>query len=192
MPLLPITTAQRIEVTIREKPQKKKLGELEPMYSHLEVQNAQLPIDRLVFAPNSNQLVQGGSLCPLCEYFLHFVQDALAAPKNEDDIKRVVSSTCGRLPSSLREECHSFVETYGDAIIALLIQEIDPSQVCPLLLICSKHKQDVEVFAPKTIVHEPQNVIIKSKNSGTDKCPLCLFAVQAAEEAIKSDKSAVI
>lgn len=77
---------------------------------------------------------------------------------------------------------------YGDAIIALLIQEIDPRQVCPMLKLCPSGIEDMEVFAP-----QPINVKINAKSSTTDKptCPLCLFAVQQVQEMIKSDKSKV-
>lgn len=66
----------------------------------------------------------------------------------------------------------------------MLIQDIDPSQVCPRLQICPKPPSDVEVFAPETM-----NVQIVTKNSGSDKCPLCLLAVQAAKDVLQNDKS---
>ena len=56
---------------------------------------------------------------------------------------------------------------------------------------CPQHKEDVEVFAPKTMILEPMDVQIKTKNSGSDKCPMCLLAVKAAIDAIQSDKSKI-
>jgi hypothetical protein len=40
-----------------------------------------------------------------------------------------VKEACDYLPSSVEGQCREFVETYGNAVIALLAQEIDPSQV---------------------------------------------------------------
>lgn len=81
MPLLPIDTVQQVEVSI--KPRKYVLGADEPLFSDRDIQSAQLPIDTLLMAPNPQLLVDGGDWCPMCEYFLHFVQQTMASPKNE-------------------------------------------------------------------------------------------------------------
>lgn len=71
---------------------------------------------------------------------------------------------------------------YGDACIALLIQDLNPRTVCPKMQLCppnhSKH-DDVEVFKP----------YFDSYDKPT--CPLCLFAVKEAQEKIRDDKSKV-
>lgn len=188
MPLLPVDTVQQVEVTIKSKPAKFVLGADEPFYSAKEIQNSQLPIDTLLMAPNPELLVNGGDWCPLCEYFLHFVQETMASPKNEENIKKTVAEACDKLPKAISETCHSFVQSYGDALIALLIQDIDPKDVCPKLYMCPKTSKDFEVFSLGPII-EPMEVTINAKNSGTEKCPLCLFAVQEAVNLLKNDKS---
>lgn len=213
MPLLPVDTVQQIEVTIRSKPSKFVLGAGEPFYSAQEIQNAQLPIDTLLLAPNPELLVDGGDWCPMCEYFLHFLQETMAAPKTEvniklligygtkaslkrkyfiqqENIKKAVAEACHKLPKAITETCQSFVENYGDALIALLIQDIDPKDVCPRLYMCPKTSGDFEVFAPSPVI-QPIEVTINAKNSGSEKCPLCLFAVQEAVTLLKDDKSTV-
>lgn len=188
MPLLPVETVQKVEVTIQSMPRKYILGADEPSYSAKEIQNAQLPIDTLLTAQNPELLVEGGNWCPMCEYFLHFVQETMASPKNEENIKKTVAEACDKLPKPIIETCHSFVQSYGDAFIALLIQEIDPRDVCPKLYMCPATSKDFEVFAPGPVV-KPIEVTINAKNSGSEKCPLCLFAVQEAKTLLKDDKS---
>lgn len=77
MPLLPV----------EQIPQKKKLlGENEPKFSAQEIQNMILPKDVLLLDASQIEehvLQKNSQFCTLCEYFLHFVQDALASPKNE-------------------------------------------------------------------------------------------------------------
>lgn len=101
-----------------------------------------------------------------------------------------MAETCDKLPDAITETCHTFVQTYGDAVIALLIQDIDPKDVCPRLLICPNNSKDFEVFAPEPVI-EPMEVTINAKNSGSEKCPLCLFAVQEAITLINGDKTTV-
>uniref|UniRef100_A0A182W5X7 Saposin n=1 Tax=Anopheles minimus TaxID=112268 RepID=A0A182W5X7_9DIPT len=186
MPLLPVGVAVRHEQKEASKPNRRPLlGENEPLLSASEIQQAQLPIDRIMGAPSALQLVENGKFCTLCEYFMHFVQEALSEPANEDEIKEVVGTTCNRLPASIRGECHNFVDVYGDAVIALLIQSMDPRQICPTMKMCPSANEDVEIFAPGRV-----EVTIEAR-AGNDKptCPLCLFAVSQLEESVKTDRS---
>ncbi|XP_052900380.1 uncharacterized protein LOC128306806 [Anopheles moucheti] len=186
MPILPIGVAVQYEQSEVSKPYRRPLlGENEPVLSATEIQQAQLPIDRIMGAPSALNLVENGKFCTLCEYFMHFVQEALSEPANEDEIKVVVGTTCNRLPASIRGECHNFVDVYGDAVIALLIQSMDPRQICPTMKMCPSTNEDVEIFAPGQI-----EVTIEAR-AGNDKptCPLCLFAVSQLEESVKTDRS---
>lgn len=186
MPIVPLRVAIVHEHSSAQRlPPKKLLGENEPKLSAVEIQQAQLPIDRLLGAPLSMNLIENGKFCTLCEYFMHFVQEALSEPANEDEIKNVVGTTCEKLPKAIRSECHSFVDLYGDAVIALLIQSMDPREICPQLHMCPATREDIEIFAPAQI-----DVTIDA-NAGNDKptCPLCLFAVTQLEESIKNDRT---
>lgn len=193
IPLLPAVQAARINVHITAKPKLNKknfLGENEPIYSNKQIAEAQLPIDVLLGAPNSNQLIEGGRFCLICEYIAHFIQTKLADEQSEFKIKLALKKMCANSLAKMHEVCDEFVDTYGDAFIALLIQEIDPSQICPAMFVCaSPKKTDVEVLLPETTV---DGVTINGgRRYGAEKCPMCLFAVAQAEQAIKSDKSKV-
>lgn len=177
-PLLPVLPPAEIKVTIR-----KKLGANEPKFTQDELKAMTLPIDHLMGAANPGNLVQGGELCTICEYLLHFVQESLATPATEDEIKHVVNGICDKFPGSIRGQCHNFIDMYGDAVIALLVQGLDPRQVCPKLQLCPPNQEnhnDMEVFQP---------IVIDEQDKPT--CPLCLFAVEQAQEKIKNDKSKV-
>ncbi|XP_055696691.1 prosaposin [Lutzomyia longipalpis] len=190
MPLLPALQAQEIHVTLKKigpAPPKKLLGEGEPKLSNEEILNMQLPIDRLMGPPNSLYLIDNGKWCLLCEYVMHFLQDTISSPDNEEKIKTEVNKVCGRIPHTFEAECHNFVDVYGDAIVALLVQDIDPSMVCPRIRFCpSRKEEDVEIFAPDNL-----EITVDISNTGADKpmCPLCLLAVKDLQEAIQSDKS---
>lgn len=41
------------------------------------------------------------------------------------------------LPSSLSSQCKDLVDTYGQAIIELLVQQADPKTVCTVLALCN-------------------------------------------------------
>lgn len=176
MPLLPVKTAENAKKRFM-------LGQNEPKLSQADIQSAQLPIDRLMGAPNALQLVNNGEWCTICQYFLHFLQDELASPKTEEEIKQIVATGCDRTPRSIAGQCHAFVDMYGDAIMALLIQNINPAEVCPMLKMCPTAKIDTEVFSPIPVE------INNHQNANKPTCPLCLFAVSEAVERASNDKS---
>lgn len=162
MPLLPIKTIDN---------KKKILGADEPIFDAKRISSFQLPKDVLLLdvdqvKEQTSRVTKDGQLCTLCQYFLHFVQEALASPQNAESIKRTVESSCEKLPKSFGTECTEFVDTYGDAIIAMLVQDIDPSAICPKLNIC-----------------------LRQTSTRNEKCPLCLFLVQELEETIENDRS---
>ncbi|KAM7362529.1 prosaposin [Cochliomyia hominivorax] len=175
-PMLPVLPPAEIKVTIR-----KKLGVNEPKFTQEDLKAMTLPIDHLMGAANPSLLVEGGQLCTMCEYLLHFIQETLATPSTEDEIKQAVNNICNKFPNSVKSQCHNFIDMYGDAVIALLIQGLDPREVCPKLQMCPPNHEnhdDMEVFDP-----EP------SDEQDKPTCPLCLFAVEQAQEKIKGDKS---
>lgn len=187
--IMPIVPADKNLDHIKTEPKKKFiLGANEPKLTATEIQNAQLPIDQLLGAPNSFQLVEGGTWCTFCEYALHYVQETLSLPKNEDEIKKALEDGCSQLPKSVQGKCRDFIGIYGDAIMAMLIQEIDPSQVCPTLKLCPSGKViDVETFSPEVKPPPKMDVTIKSSDKPT--CPLCLFAVQELQQIIETNKT---
>lgn len=149
-----------------------------------ELDAFQLPFDTLMGPQNAYGLVEKGQACALCEMVLHFVQQSLAQPATAQHVKETLEKTCNALPQTVRAECDNFVDTYGDAVLSMLIQEIDPTEVCPMMKLCSQRvKEDVEIFEAVRPIH----VEIASTEKPT--CPLCLFAVEEAQARIQSDKS---
>lgn len=172
-------------VPIAQMPPKLKLGENEEVFTAAETQAFQLPIDQLMGAPQSLQLEGNGQWCTLCDYVLHFVQEALSEEKNEDEIKKAVAATCDSLPRSISGNCRNFVDLYGDAVIALLVQEIDPSDVCPRLKLCPKSVKDVDLFAPVQI----DVSVNEQKEENKPKCPLCVLIIKQVQDIIDSSNS---
>lgn len=170
MPLLPA----------EQKIPKRRLGENEKRFTNEEIQSMVLPIDQLMGAKSSLGLVENGQFCTVCQYLLHFIQEEISNPKTEDEIKEIVGKVCEKLPSSVRSQCHEFVNLYGDAVVALLVQEIDPREVCPTLKFCPKMSDDVDVFAPNPIQIETGN---------KPQCPLCVLVIEEAQKYIESQKS---
>lgn len=55
----------------------------------------------------------------------------------QEEVIQAVEKVCTVLPSSLTAQCKDLIETYGQAIIELLVQEADPKTVCTVLALCN-------------------------------------------------------
>ncbi|XP_047986536.1 uncharacterized protein LOC125226576 [Leguminivora glycinivorella] len=129
-----------------------------------------LPIERMfVQVPQP----QGKAACSFCQYFMHYLQVELSDNTNEEQIKATVEKACNKLPKSLNGECKQFVEEYGAAVIALLVQEIDPASVCPGLGLCPQTQEIKRVSKP-----------VQKSN-----CALCLFAVEQLNQMIQTNRT---
>lgn len=60
---------------------------------------------------------------------------------SQEEVKLAVEKVCTFLPSSLTAQCKDLIETYGEAIIELLVQEADPQTVCTVLGLCNGAKR---------------------------------------------------
>ncbi|XP_074025323.1 uncharacterized protein isoform X2 [Leptinotarsa decemlineata] len=173
-PLLPLKTS-KLAASSKEQPPlvHVKLNQDTSSVRILPNPQQQLPIDLLM--PPHTQILYNKEVCVFCEYFLHEVQVAITDPKTEENIKEVIDKACDKLPSSINATCVQFVDSYEPALVALLAQEIDPSQICPLIKACpSSGNRDVEIFM---------------QAEGSTKCPLCLLTVTKLEYMGKSVKT---
>ena len=56
------------------------------------------------------------------------------------EIKQVLEKVCSILPDTISQECKDFIANYSKAIIQLLLDRLDPKQVCTALKLCSQEK----------------------------------------------------
>ncbi|KAL1459307.1 hypothetical protein WDU94_011303 [Cyamophila willieti] len=113
--------------------------------------------------------------CLVCEYILHFVQEQAADSTNEAKLLTAMDEACNLIPGEFASKCKQYVEEYGRVLIALAIQQIDPSQVCPKLNMCST----------------TDNAILMSGNAEASKetCAVCLRAIQDINEKILNNRT---
>lgn len=122
-------------------------------------------------------LFKNGTLCTTCEYFVHFLQDALRKQSTDDEIINGMKKTCEELPSkSMQDECKALVDLYGDAILSLLDMQLDPRFICPKIKLCP---------------YAELGLVFLQKNALDDKptCPFCLLAIQEIRDVMASNKS---
>ncbi|XP_037072457.1 prosaposin-like [Pollicipes pollicipes] len=88
----------------------------------------QLPLSRLGLPDMSGLFQRNTELCDICEFGLQELRKVLMEDATEDELTEQVGRLCHLLPRTLANRCNKFVATYGDFIITMLAQEIDPSE----------------------------------------------------------------
>ncbi|XP_054885568.1 prosaposin [Poeciliopsis prolifica] len=92
-----------------------------------------------VEAPASRPMVRvrESPTCAICEFVMKQLESMLEDQTTEEEVVQAVEKVCTFLPSSLTAQCKDLVETYGQAIIELLVQQADPKTVCTVLGLCN-------------------------------------------------------
>ncbi|CAJ1067775.1 prosaposin isoform X2 [Xyrichtys novacula] len=75
--------------------------------------------------------------CSICEFVMKELEDMLKDEATEEEVIQAVEKVCTVLPSTLSAQCKDLIETYGSAIIELLVQQADPKTVCTVLGLCN-------------------------------------------------------
>ncbi|KAK2824136.1 hypothetical protein Q5P01_021311 [Channa striata] len=81
--------------------------------------------------------VRDSPTCAICEFVMKQLESMLEDHETEEEVKKAVEKVCVLLPSSLSAQCKDLIESYGEAIIDLLVQEADPKTVCSVLGLCN-------------------------------------------------------
>uniref|UniRef100_A0A3Q2NYE7 Prosaposin n=1 Tax=Fundulus heteroclitus TaxID=8078 RepID=A0A3Q2NYE7_FUNHE len=81
--------------------------------------------------------VRDSPTCAICEFVMKQLEAMLEDHKTEEEVVQAVEKVCTFLPSSLSAQCKGLVDTYGEAIIELLVQQADPKTVCTVLGLCN-------------------------------------------------------
>ncbi|XP_067277847.1 prosaposin isoform X2 [Pseudorasbora parva] len=111
--------------------------------------------------------------CAICEFVMKELENMIQDHTSEEEIMQAVEKVCDILPSSLTAQCKDLVETYGQAIIELLVQEADPKTVCSFLALCNG------------VSHVP--VMDKEKFKTGGFCDVCKMAVRYVDGILEQN-----
>ncbi|KAK7148161.1 hypothetical protein R3I93_012471 [Phoxinus phoxinus] len=117
--------------------------------------------------------VRDSPQCALCEFVMKELESMIEDHTSEAEIMQAVEKVCDILPSSLTAQCKDLLETYGQAIIELLVQEADPKTLCSLLGLCNG------------VSHVP--VMEKEQFEAGGFCDVCKMAVRYVDGILEQN-----
>nr|XP_057915091.1 prosaposin [Doryrhamphus excisus] len=102
-----------------------------------------VPATKVESAKSAKRMVRvrESPTCAICEFVMKQLEAMLEDQTTEEEVIKAVERVCTYLPSSLTGQCKDLIETYGQAIIELLVQQVDPKTVCTVLALCNDAKR---------------------------------------------------
>ena len=130
------------------------------------------------------------SACIICEYVISYLDKALTNKTNEDELKQALEEVCDLLPSSVKNQCDSFVEAYTDMIIQLLTGEVTPKEVCGYLGLCQNNIQ-MGFQSPILGAGGPGPVMMPLEQEANDKpyCTICEYVINTVDQMLEDNKT---
>merc|ERR1719385_676091 len=88
------------------------------------------------FDPPTPQL-DSSSTCTICELGMKFVEKKVLNNRTMDMVEHALLMMCSYIPGRFSDQCEEFVETYGEQIIKMIVEnELSPQEICTELGLC--------------------------------------------------------
>ncbi|KAK5853837.1 hypothetical protein PBY51_014961 [Eleginops maclovinus] len=112
--------------------------------------------------------------CTICELVMKQLELMLEEQESQEVIN-AVEKVCNYLPRALSTQCKDLVETYGQAIIELMLQQADPKTVCTLIALCND--------ASRTFV----TALDQTRYKAGGYCQVCKMAVRYIDDILEKN-----
>lgn len=147
------------------------------------------------------------SECVMCEFAINILSQMIQKNSSKAELIAAMKNVCDKeMPAQFRDQCNMFIVMYGEKIIEMLIQEVDPKKVCQEIKICPK-KSGMKLLGaeklyqklPMTDLLPAKKVQIVSKTvrifeekTGNESigCSLCIYVAQLSDNFLKKNKTA--
>jgi len=115
--------------------------------------------------------------CILCEYVIGELKTLIGTNATEAEVIAAVDKVCNILPKTVADSCRSFIDTYGPAIIKLLISDLDPDQICTEIGLCDSSATKKSPITPA----------LPAVVGDAETCAVCETIVQYLEALLEQN-----
>ncbi|XP_025114788.1 uncharacterized protein LOC112576500 isoform X2 [Pomacea canaliculata] len=122
-----------------------------------------------------------GPICDLCKEVLQKVDTLLEKNRTVDDIEKALDQVCRLFPASIASQCRQLVAQYAPALIDLIVEELQPDEICSLLKLCSQSN--------KAAGRELITINSEQKLSAGPICDLCKQVLQTLDSLLEKNRT---
>ncbi|NWX18045.1 SAP protein, partial [Aegotheles bennettii] len=78
-------------------------------------------------------------LCEICQFAVRTAEGLLENNVTEEQLVNNIEKVCYILPHGMIGQCKDFVDSYGKAVVIMLLEATDPAAICTMLHCCPRH-----------------------------------------------------
>ncbi|CAF0834829.1 unnamed protein product [Didymodactylos carnosus] len=126
--------------------------------------------------------------CVMCEFVIHILQEFLSENSSESEVEKWLEYVCQLMPTTIRSECRLFVDSYGPAIISVLVRDFDPPSVCKKIKLCSSSDK-ILTLKENHSSHIERKFPLMPADKDLD-CVICRYVLTYIDTVLQQNKSA--
>ncbi|NXE23537.1 SAP protein, partial [Ardeotis kori] len=77
-------------------------------------------------------------LCEVCQFAVKVAESLLENNVTEEQLVNDIEKVCYMLPHGVIGQCKDFVDSYGKAVVIMLLEATDPAAICTMLRCCPR------------------------------------------------------
>jgi len=137
--------------------------------------------------------------CSVCKYVIKYINTELQVDRTDRTVKFVLGNVCKLVPRSFKQRCNSFIEKYGDKVVASLDKFANEEKMCQSFGMCDeqdpnekRQKQEKLIDSVQLLSLEPAEKLEENKfvnKNDSLQCTLCIYAAQIVDSLLKQNKT---
>lgn len=99
--------------------------------------SAERPVEWIEPEAQPGKLAASNTTCTVCEFAMSVLQGLISENTTQEELIKLLDDFCEKvMPKTIKQECEDFVANYGEAVIQLIDQKIDPQLICREIKLC--------------------------------------------------------
>ncbi|KYO42445.1 prosaposin isoform B [Alligator mississippiensis] len=121
-------------------------------------------------------------LCSVCEMVIKTAENLLENNMTEDEIVHGIEKVCYLLPHGVLGQCKDFVDSYGKAVVVMLLEATNPEAICIMLKCCPKHS---------TPLQTERNALEQALVNADQFCHVCQIVISYIDDELLKNETLI-
>ncbi|XP_054839321.1 prosaposin-like [Eublepharis macularius] len=122
-------------------------------------------------------------VCGICKKLIETAEGLIENNVTEEGIVHGMMKVCYVLPHEILAQCKDFVDSYGKAIVVMLLDATKPENVCVMLNFCPK---DIASSTEMLALQQLLNYITKDDS---EVCHVCTILIKYVDETLERNET---